>query len=162
MDELIEIENKFKSMVSSGKVDLNIIRNLTTFKNNLLKSKDEFLNKKQLFNQFPFFHAIETQLRIVDYLIIRVQIAPEINDNPKVADDALLVIPHLQLINNALFSKMRDPYYVLDLSTKLQVLAMRNDMYPLSEQVTSSANKSELAAKFNQFVEHAGDEIDRA
>lgn len=164
MELLNKIETNFKNMVISGKVDPSVIDILEEFKKNLIKLKDQFLANKGMFDIFPVFHAIETQIRIIDYMINRVSLAPQIHDNPVVAEDALSIIPQLKLINESLnisITKL-DSYYIMDLSSKIQILAMKNNMYPSSEKVIKSVDQMNLLHNnFNKFADSVGEEIER-
>lgn len=162
MGHLNKIENNFKGMVKTGKVDLSIINDLKKFKNDLVNSKSQFSDKRHRLGHFPIFHAIETQIRVIDHMIYRVNIAPKIHDNPEVADDALSVMPQLMLVTDSLRSKMKfDPHYMMDISSRLQILAMKSNMYPPPNQITKSVSKARLKDNFNRFVNRVGEEIER-
>lgn len=164
MELLDKIETSFKNMIISEKVDLSVINILEEFKRNLIKFKDQFLISQNISDAFPVFHAIGTQLRIVDYMINRLNLAPKIHDNPIVAEDALLMIPQLKLINESLNvpTIKLDSYYIMELSSKIQILAMKNNMYPPSEKVIKSISQMNLLHNnFNRFADNVGEEIER-
>jgi len=86
----------------------------------------------------------------------------EIKDNPKVADDALLIIPHLKFINDSLEEdKDINPHQILRISTKLQSLAMKNNMYPPSNEIIKSSQDKSLKENFERFILNIGEEIER-
>ena len=162
MNILEKIENGFEEMVKSGKVDFSIIEDLKKFRDELLISKMDFKRKTGILKDFPIFYALETQIRIIDQMICRVNLAPQVHDNPIVADDSLLVMPHLKLVSNNLANKLEsDPYYLLELSSKLQRIAMKSNLYPPPKQISKSISKIDLENNFNKFAESVGEEIER-
>lgn len=163
MQLLIDIENGFKNMIKSGKVDLSILNLLKEFRNKLVESKKNILSsKKNIYDSFPIFHAIETQLRIIDQMIYRVNIAPKIHDNPKVAEDALVIIPPFKSLHDTLLSNLiYDSYHIMNLSSNLQIAAMKNEMYPSPKQIAKLVNKEILKDNFGRFVGNVGEEIER-
>ncbi len=159
---LDRLEKNFSDMVKTRKVDTSVISDLKEFKNNLIKSKNQFTCKKNILRFFPNFYAIDTQIRILKKMISRVTIAQQIHDNPKVADDALSVLPQFKLVHDILNSKTKkDSYYIMDISSELQKLAMKNDMYPSSDQITKSVGEKNLEENFNRFVNSVGEELER-
>lgn len=162
MNILEKIEISFKKMVETGKVDLSITEDLNKFKDELIEAKNKLTNKIDVFRDFPIFYAIDTQIRIINHMIYRINLVPETHDNPKVADDSLLIIPQLKVLNDTLNSTIRsDSYYILDLSSSLQMLAMKNKMYPPPECISKSISKKDLENNFNRFVNNVGEEIER-
>ena len=162
MELLIEIENSFRDMVKTGKVNLSVLNLLNELKIKLNESKKNILSSKiNIYDNFPIFHAIETQIRIIDQMLYRVNRAPEIHDNPRVAEDALVVIPLFKNLHTNILNKVNDIHYIMNLSSKLQIIAMKNEMYPSSEQITKSVNKEIINDSFGRFVGNIGEEIDR-
>lgn len=163
MPLLIEIQESFKNMVATGKVDLSVIAILDKLKKELIETKNRLLKKNDTIrNEFPKFHALETQLRIIEHMISRVRIAPEIHDNPKVADDALLILPDFINLQDSLASKDNTGQEgIIDLSSNLQISAMKCNMYPPSEAITKSIDKKTLNVPFDRFVSRVGGEIER-
>ncbi|MBU2637534.1 MAG: hypothetical protein KJ955_01030 [Nanoarchaeota archaeon] len=163
MDLLVKIEDNFKRMAATGNVDMSVIEILTKLKEQLVEIKKELLAKgSSIRDDFPKFHALETQLRIIEHMISRVKIAPEIHDNPKVADDALIVLPDFMNLHESLASKKTiDGDNITDLSSSLQISAMKCNMYPSTETVTKSVNTKMLNVQFDRFVSRVGGEIER-
>jgi len=162
MSILNKIEDSFKGMVTIGKVDTSITTYLKEFRDVLIRSKNQFSGKKDVFNDFPIFHALETQIRVINQMIYRIELAPKIHDNPQVADDALFVLPQLRLVNDSITNKMKsDNHYIMGISSRLQILSMKNNMYPPQEKVLQSISKTNLEDNFNRFVSRVGEEIER-
>jgi len=162
MKILNEIENNFKNMVKSAKVDLSVINDLNKFRSMLIESKNQFSKKKNILKDFPIFHALGTQIRVIEQMIHRVNLASKINDNPEVADDALLVLPPLRLVSDSLSRKLGyDSHYIMGISSRLQLLAMKNNMYPPRDKVIQSIGRSDLKNSFNRFVNKVVEEIER-
>jgi hypothetical protein len=162
MNILTKIENSFKEMVKIGKVDFRVVNSLKKFKEDLLKSKKKISFNKPLIESFSIFHAIETQIRIVDQMIIRLNKSQQIHDNPTVAEDALVILPPFKELYDTLIGDMtHDPHYIMGLSSRLQISAMRNNMYPSPEQITKLADKRTLKENFIKFVSGVGEEIER-
>lgn len=164
MELLIKIERGFKEMIKTGKVNLSILNPLREFKTNLFKFKKNIISsERNIYDRFPIFHAIETQIRIIDQMIYRINRAPEIHDNPRVAEDALVVMLPFKSLQNSLLSGMiyDNPHYIMSLSSNLQIIAMKNEMYPSSEQITELIDKEILKDNFGSFVGNVGEEIER-
>lgn len=163
MSELIKIEESFENMVKIGKVDISIISLLKKLKENLTDFKKiELEKKKSALDYFHIFHAVETQIRIINYMMQRIEKASGIHDNPKVADDALVILPQFKELYFSLNTDMKkDTYYILGLSSGLQVLAMKNNMYPSPKQIIKSVDTKALKVNFNRFVDAVGEEVGR-
>jgi len=151
MISLDHIENSFKSMVETGKVDTSVINNLNEFRD-YLTGYAQPEDKANPLKKFSVLHAIETQLRIIDHMIWRVGVAPNVWDNPKVADDAISLMPQLQLINSNLTSK--DSSFLLELASELQVSAMKSNMYPPSKEVIKSINNKNIKNDFERALKY--------
>lgn len=163
MTILCNIEDNFRGMVSSGDVDVSVNALLIKLRDDLLSFKESFLKRKNLLDLFSVFHAVETQLRIIDQMILRVRNARAAGDNPKVADDALMVLPQMRFVNDSLkdFKKL-ESRYVLGLSSDLQVVAMKNGMYPPHDKVTKAVSKRQLKKGLSRFVSNVGEELERS
>jgi len=160
MNSLNKINENFGHMLITKKVDLSIISDLNQAKKDLNQFKIKKLNKIHLAENFPLFHAIETQNRVLDQMIYRVDNAAKRMDNPKVAKDALIVIPHLKGIYNSLKEETKeDSHYLMSLSSKLQIVAMKSGMYPSQTEITKEINKKFLENNFNKFADKIGEEI---
>lgn len=161
MDTLLRIEKEFLSMVENKKVNILVIKDLDKIKEELNIYKKQELSKNQLTSDnFSRFHAIETQMRVIDKMINRINMAEEIHDNPKVADDALMILPLIRDLNTNIKIE-NDSNFLMELSSDLQILAMKVNMYPLLKDVREKINKEVLEKDFNKFISNIGEEIER-
>ncbi|MBU0962922.1 MAG: hypothetical protein KKD48_03380 [Nanoarchaeota archaeon] len=158
MKSLDILEERFKDMVKTGKVDTSVINNLNEFKDYLNDYKKP-QERTNLLKKFSVLHAIETQIRIINHMIWRVGNAQKIGDNPKVADDAISIFSNLNLVNDNLTNE--DSNFLLELTSELQVSAMKNGMYPSSKEVIKSVNKKNIKNDFNRFMNNMVEEVEK-
>ncbi len=82
----------------TGKVDLGIIEPLKELSMTFEQMSSHWLELKheeQLENTFSLYHTARNCGLVIRRMIQRFEIAPEIGDNPRVADDASQVLPIL-------------------------------------------------------------------
>lgn len=148
---LNEIESKFLNMVKKKKVDLSVLPILEKYKKSVSKLKSNFLKEKRILEKFHYLYSLDVQLRVIETLFNRVRVARGINDNPKVARDALTVIPFMKRIDIETRGKEFKNMGNLELGSDLQIVALKSAMYPESKEVLNEADKSQIRKDFYLF-----------
>jgi len=99
VSELFSSVSKFiEKAEQTGKVDLGIIEPLQGLFSTFEQMSNHWLELKheeQLENTFSLYHTARNCGLIIRRMIKRFEMAPEIGDNPRVADDASQVLPIL-------------------------------------------------------------------
>ncbi len=129
--------DSFKEMEKKNEIDKNIIKDINQTIKKLKKVKSNIYKKKiSLSNRFSIFFGLETQEKILHKLRHRVSLAKEANDNPKVAEDALIILPGMFLLEkriDLLGKGACKPASLLNFTTNLQMEALKYDLYPEQE-----------------------------
>ena len=94
---LIEIKNSLDKMEETGKVDLAILNNIATLRDFLKTIKSKWLNIKDS-DGFYFYQAARNVELILGEMERRFKNSQKANDNPKIAEDSLLLLPNIDSI----------------------------------------------------------------
>ncbi len=148
-----EIESKFLYMIKMNKVDLSVLPLLEEYKSKIAGLKSKLITEKGILNKFHYFYSLDVVLRVIETLSNRVKIAEIVHDNPKVARDALAVMPFIQRIDIELRNKEFRNVNNFELGSNLQIEALKNDMYPNSKEVLNEIDKSQIKKDFNLFCQ---------
>lgn len=97
---LIEIKESLDRMEETGKVDLSIVDNLTTLRNFLNTVKSKWLDIENS-DGFYFYQAARNVELILGKMEERFKNSQKANDNPKIAEDSLLLLPNIDHILEA-------------------------------------------------------------
>src|SRR2546427_11279277 len=97
VDAFGEIASAMDAMEREGKVDLSILQKIDSFAESLNESKLHWLKNEEAnrVDAFIIYHAFRNMHSIVGGMRHRFETAAAMHDNPKVVDDARLVLPSL-------------------------------------------------------------------
>ena len=94
---LIEIKDSLDRMEETGKVDLAILDNIATLRDFLKTIKSKWLDIKNS-DGFYFYQAARNVELILGEMECRFKNSQKANDNPKIAEDSLLLLPSIDNI----------------------------------------------------------------
>ena len=97
---LVEIKNSLDKMEETGKVDLAILDNFTTLRKFLRTIKSKWLDVEDS-DGFYFYQATRNVELILGKMEYRFKNSQKAKDNPKIAEDSLVLLPAIDNILEA-------------------------------------------------------------
>ena len=151
---LVEIKNSLDKMEETGKVDLSILDNLKTLRNFLKTIKSKWLDVEDS-NGFYFYQAARNVELILGKMEHRFKHSQEANDNPKIAEDSLLLLPNIDSILDVTQSFKINKQTIDDVLTKTHSLRNKAAITNLIEslEIRETLDKDNLRLQFSALMQ---------
>ena len=152
---LVEIKKSLDKMEETGKVDLAILDNLTTLCNFLKVIKSKWLDVENS-DGFYFYQAARNVELILGKMEYRFKNSQKANDNPKIAEDSLLLLPNIDSILDATQSFKINKQSIDDVLIKTHSLrnkAASTNLIESLEISRESLDKDNLRLQFSALMQ---------
>ncbi len=152
---LVEVKESLERMEETGRVDLSILDNLTALRTFLNTIKSKWLDMENS-DGFYFYQAVRNVELILGKMESRFKNSQKADDNPKIAEDSMLLLPNIDSILEATQEFTINKEAINDVLSKTHSLrneAARANLIEPLEISREALGKDSLKMQFTALVQ---------
>lgn len=152
---LQQITDSLYRMEDTGKVEFSILKNLNELRQIFKNTETKWLESKNS-NSFYFYQGARNAEFVLDRMMERFEKSQEAHDNPKIAEDSLIIIPLMSEIlnltegNSIDESKIRQ---IVERIRQLRTTAADVNLIQSRDKDISLLDKNMLGSTFDTIME---------
>ena len=155
---LVEIEGSLVRMEEAGRVDLAVLGSLSKLRDLLKSIKSRWLDAEDS-DGFYFYQAARNMELILDRMEHRFKNSQKANDNPKIAEDSLILLPvidEILAITQSYKVDERSINKVLSRTRDLRNQAADTDLIEPLEFNRKYIDSNNVRSRFDALMENLG------